>query len=235
VRGGMQEIVQSRPRGPFSCYFMINPDSIGYANSIGDSISPPTTNSDTTNAVSTWLMTSQSVTFTIYFNRQYEVWTNQVPSLSQQSPGPSAIGVRYDIRALERLLGMYDGTFGTFGNSINSPQQAIAQANPIQVVFGGPNSLQFQGRLSEMDYVYTRFDKNMIPIECSVDITMLRIINPPKSDLMINGLIQGTPSSISSPVLPARVQFDGSSGGNPVTASGLPQNQFPGAGQTPTP
>jgi hypothetical protein len=166
VRGGMMELVQSREGGPFACYFMINPDSIAFVNAVNsNALSPPSETDPEQTANSTWLMTSQSVSFTLWFNRQYEVWTNQVPSAGTYSPGPSAIGVRYDIRALERLLGMYDMASppgsanvapGPIGSSINSPQQSVAQANPLQISCGGPNSLQFQGKISEVDYTYTK-------------------------------------------------------------------------------
>jgi len=52
---------------------------------------------------------------------------------------------------------------------------------PLQIVFGGANSYQFQGTIASLDYTYTLFNYNMVPIEAYADISVMRIYQPSMS------------------------------------------------------
>ena len=191
VRGGMSEILSSRPGGLFQVFFMMNPQSIAATIEIDSSVSAPVTFDAPLATAQTFLSTAQSISFTVQFNRMYEVWKGN-------QPGPSQEGCRWDIRAIERLLGLYDNMIQNVnGLGINETGQQNAQGLPIQVVFGGPNSLQFQGRIMQFDYTYTRFDINMIPIEATADIQVMRAYNPPSTTDMVTGLVQ-TPAYLTT-------------------------------------
>jgi len=204
VRGGMVELkvlktadaqvndpnsyVSRKGGKPFAVYFMMNPETIDVSCSIQTDATAPTQTDPTAMTSGSFWMALQTVTFTLIFNRMYEVWQGNIP-------GPSDIGCRWDIRAIERLVGMYDATaewskgssirgdmgLGNYGAGQNPPV-----ALPVQVVFGGPNSYRFQGQIGSIEYEYTRFDANMIPIEASCDISIMKYYLPQLSgqDLM---------------------------------------------------
>jgi cell wall-associated NlpC family hydrolase len=210
VRGGMTElignttssspnnpVVTQRPGGNFKCYFMMNPMTISYDMNINTDITAPSQQDPALTAIGSYLLTQETISFTVIFNRMYEVWQGNVTG-PKGGPGPSLMGCRWDMRALERLMGMYDATqtpgsklsttvgVGNNGAGANPPMSL-----PVQVVFGGPNSIQFQGQIASLDYTYTLFDVNMVPIECTADIGIMRLYNPTISSApIINPLIK---------------------------------------------
>ena len=198
VRGGMSEI-PPREGGQLACFFMINPDSISFSINI-DSSKATTDSLTSANQQAEYFTTAQAVNFTIWFNRMYEVWYGDMPSGG--GPGPSSQGVRWDIRALERLVGLLDAVsdpaVSKIGLSNNSPMSGSAGSLPVQLVFGGANSMQFQGRVQSISYTYTRFDSNMIPVEASVDIGVQRVYNPPANADMVTLLQTNAPQVYSS-------------------------------------
>lgn len=182
VRGGMVDLSTHE----FKCYFMMNPQSISTDCSINTSALSPLQQAPDFVQSGGYFVTNQTVTFTLVFNRMYEVWQGGVK-------GPSDIGVRWDIRALERLMGLYDavadkggGTTGVGNYGIGSFQPV---AMPVQIVFGGPNSMQFQGVFAGFDYTYTLFDVNMIPVEATADVSIMKQYQPNMSsaDLVTPG------------------------------------------------
>jgi hypothetical protein len=206
VRGGMFELLISkdyapgtagmgRQGGQFACFFMMNPASISVDCAFDPSVAPPSTVDPKALASVPYWMQNQTISWSIIFNRQYEVWEGGVKNPWTGGPGPSDVGVRWDIRALERLMGMYDfNTDKVFGKSAGwgvgtyGPGSMPPSAIPIQVVFGGPNSYQFQGSIASFDYTYTMFDINMIPVEAQVDISVMRQYLPmlSKKDVVQN-------------------------------------------------
>jgi hypothetical protein len=206
IRGGMRELYQTvgntndpssfqeRHGGGFKCYFMMNPTSLSCTLAVDTNTqAAPTTVSQAVLQTSTYPLQNQSYSFTIIFNRMYEVWQGNVhnPHPEKGGPeGPSDLGVRWDIRALERLMGMYDALQAAQPGTPGSPSNAEwGQGNmgagssppmslPVQVVFGKANSIQFQGLIASIDYTYTMFSKDMIPVEASVDIGVMRLYLP---------------------------------------------------------
>jgi hypothetical protein len=173
VRGGMMELVAKQ----FKCYFMMNPQQISVDAGINTSqLSPFQQDPNVWQSGGYWA-TNQTVTFTVYFNRMYEVWQGNVQ-------GPSQEGCRWDTRALERLMGIFDAVAnngGAVGLGNNGWGEWPASMMPLQVAFGGPNALQFQGVIASFDYTYTIFDANMIPVEAYADIQVMRVYNPQSS------------------------------------------------------
>jgi len=190
VRGGMMELVAKK----FKCYFMMNPAQISAELAMNQQqLNPFQQNPDIFQSGGYWVA-NQSISFTLYFNRMYEVWQNNSPG-PHGTPGPSGEGCRWDTRAVERLLGIFDAQSGTgdVGLGNNGWGMYPASMLPVQVVFGGPNSIQFQGYISSLDYTYTLFDVNMIPIECYVDVGVMRVYNPSQSGADLTaGLITQT-------------------------------------------
>lgn len=197
VRGGMAELSAKR----FKCYFMMNPMEISGAVGISDeNLSPLQQSADLFLSGGYWA-SNQTIGFKLIFNRMYEVWQGNIP-------GPSDIGCRWDIRALERLLGIFDAVsdnglsvgLGNYGWG-----QSAGMGLPLQVVFGGPNSMQFQGTISKLEYTFTIFDSNMIPVEATADVEVMRVYQPQQSTAPLvqsiitqSGLIG--PQSMTPPV-----------------------------------
>jgi len=246
VRGGMMELLtntdtsgdplkatmKQRKGGPFACYFMMNPQSIATDCSITTDATAPSQTDPTALQAGPYWVQNQSISFTLIFNRMYEVYMGGFNNPKDGSPGPSAIGCRWDIRAIERLMGVYDAQsqypglkkgqklpggatgitgLGTYGAGDRPPMSL-----PIQVVFGSPPGspgwgYQFQGLISSLDYTYTLFSKDMIPIEATVDIGIMRmylpnlssadVMNPLVSDKGQYGTIiaPGQPSGFNNP------------------------------------
>jgi hypothetical protein len=185
VRGGMMELVAKQ----FKCYFMMNPQQISVEAGINTSQLSPFQQDSSVWQSGGYFVTNQTVSFTVYFNRMYEVWGGDVQ-------GPSQEGCRWDTRALERLMGIFDAVAAHGGNTglgTNGWGEWPASMMPLQIVFGGQNSLQFQGVLSSFDYVFTIFDANMIPVEAYADITVMRVYNPTQSGAdLTNALVTMT-------------------------------------------
>jgi hypothetical protein len=93
VRGGMSQLLsqsgtssqlQAQVGGQFAAYFMMNPSSISVDCTVNPSLpSPQTMSSQTMQEAPPWLA-QQTVSFSLIFNRMYEVWEGPV-----QNPGPN--------------------------------------------------------------------------------------------------------------------------------------------------
>jgi len=232
IRGGMVELlantgdtsstdptsVKLSPRkgGQFACYFMLNPSSITTDCAMNVDVAAPSQVDPTAMQQGAYWVQNQTISFSLVFNRMYEVWQGGVKG-PNGGPGPSDIGCRWDIRAIERLMGIYDakadypGTnksqkmsgqtgLGTYGAG-DRPPQGLS----LQCVFGGANSIQFQGMIAGFDYTYTMFDHNMVPIEAQCDIQIMRMYLPNLSSAdIVNPLItqMGQSGQITFPQAP---------------------------------
>lgn len=215
VRGGMSQLAETNPpRGNdgklFSCYFMMNPATMSQSYTFDSSVPIPTNLSPQAMAIASLPMTNQSISFQLIFNRMFEVW-------QKAPPGPGEIGVRWDIRALERLAGLYDAVNndkGVLGISNYGPGSYAPVGQTVQVVFGGPNSFQFQGLLQGLSVNYTRYDGNMVPTEATAQIELLLVYSPPRGTDISSGLQTTWPTVGSLNPL-----FSGTSIGTPQPGS----------------
>jgi hypothetical protein len=254
IRGGIAELYTSptpsgagnpvqafRPNGNFKCYFMMNPENISVSTQIetnNAAPTPPQLNSAGF-ATSIYLMDGQTVTFTIVFNRMYEVWKGDVhwggplttPNTGGTTlPGPSDLGCAWDIRALERLCGLLDAVNyqkGTTGQGAAGGFPGIAASLPVQVVFGGANSVRFTGRIASLDYSYDLFSKDMIPLQATANIGIVKVMNATDtSQDLITSLIQDITAQ-GVPVVPNQTGGFNSQGpyGRPNYADGDPRYQ----------
>jgi hypothetical protein len=174
VRGGIGELVAKQ----FKCYFMMNPLEIDMNLQIDQAhLNPFQMQSNEMFQSGGYMAQNQTINFTIYFNRMYEVWQGNIP-------GPSDEGTRWDIRALERLYGLFDASVkggGATGLGSNGWGGYAASMLPVQVVFGAGNSIQFQGFMTSLNYAFTLFSSDMIPVEAWAQIQVMRVWNPSES------------------------------------------------------
>jgi cell wall-associated NlpC family hydrolase len=217
VRGGMSEINTQRPGGPFQFFFMMNPTNIDTNFAVDTTnIAPPTSS-----APSTFVAPIQGiqVSFQVIVNRTYEVYM-------QDSPGPSDIGVRWDTRALERLLGAYDAdeasknssiyTTPFTANGVGSFGTTTYPGSPtLQIAFGGVNSYQFQAYVTSVDYQFTMFSANMIPIEAYITLGLSIVYQPAVSADLVTNLVTYNGGSPFTPFSPQQPSASGS-----VTSNG---------------
>lgn len=225
VRGGIGQVdnvqgLPKRPGGPFVCYFMMNPQTISTDYSIDtSSVVPPNTQTAASNSIpnlsSAGLTQGSTVSFQIIFNRMYEVWRGD--SVIKGS-GPSVIGCRWDTRALERLIGMYDNIDTANPVGTNGAASPYPVPQLVQVVFGTNNSIIYNGYISSLNYEYTMFSVDMVPIECYVNISIWMVYQPSGQDI-INS-VQNVPSDYFTPA---------GSGKSVVTQGGAPLAGFLGS------
>jgi len=210
VRGGMADLSSKK----FRLYFMMNPQQITMGSNIDTTnLTSPLQQDPTNMQYGGYFITNQTIGFTIYFNRMYEVWQGGVK-------GPSEIGCRWDIRALERLMGIFDAQADGGGGSATGVGNYGAGGYPpttlpIQVVFGGANSYQFMGQIASLDWTYTLFDRNMVPVEAFADLSVMRIYLP----------------DMASPPLTNSLPLTAAMGGQYLPSLQASQSTLPAAGK----
>jgi hypothetical protein len=164
------------PGGYAALYFLYNPNQIGVSfnfnqssippmylygegGSVGNTFSQydPTTQTNATDSANIPNLTQgQSVSWTLLFDRTYDM-------LYSPDPGSNR-GVLKDVAALYSLL----GTFESAG--------AVPVSTPIQVIFGITSSGDiwgFTGFLTAAQITYGIFRYDMIPSRSEVDLTMM--------------------------------------------------------------
>jgi hypothetical protein len=150
------------------------------------------------------LMLNQTISFTLMFDRTYEVWTGpaKAPNASgadgdpTSGKGPYRFGVQWDVWAIERLVGI-------FGQWNGSPPSGPPAASLCTVQFGGKNlsnlssftnpqnpqgynaandvaadsgyAMAFQGWMTSLEVTYTRFDAGMVPTRAAVSVAFEQI------------------------------------------------------------
>ena len=149
------------PNQNYALYFRFNPSSISVSFNTNNQAPPPqyVYNTGTTNpnaVIIPNLASSQTVGWTLFFDRTFEMMKD-----------PLDRGVLKDVAMLYNIL----GTFESAG--------AVPISSPVQVMFGktkGPNNAGqiwgFTGFISSVDIEYGIFKKNMIPSNCTVNLTL---------------------------------------------------------------
>jgi hypothetical protein len=198
VRGGIGELLAKK----FKCYFMMNPAQISVSVDISTSVLSPLLQNPDVYQSSGYPISNQTLSFTLYFNRMYEVWRGNVHG-PNGGPGPSDEGVRWDTRSLERLMGVLDAddSGAATGLGTNGWGMAQAQMLPLQIAFGGQKSIRFQGWITNFDYYFTLFSADMIPIEAYAEIQVMRVYNTAYSGADLLGMDQSlvTTTGLSGP------------------------------------
>lgn len=174
----------------FSCYFLFNPTEIDLDYEFDDSVIGalnPAFLGGNTAGQSQGLMLNQTISFTLFFDRTYELWTGaNTTTPTQWGLGPYQYGVLWDIWAIERLVGI-------FGQSTGGPPSGPPAAAPVNVSFGGANPMgsqvplaqtnittpigyqTFTGWMTSLEVQETRFDASMRPSRCAVAVSFEQI------------------------------------------------------------
>ena len=162
------------PSGLYTMYFMYNPNQIAvswqtnvgsvaplylYGQDGSNAINAINGAAGTDNAQVPNLANTQSVSWSLFFDRTYDMMYGNSPGANPQDDR----GVLKDVAALYNLM----GTFAT--------QAAVPVSGPVEVVFGQNGAGQlwgFTGYLTSLNITYGIFRHDMIPSRCEVDLTM---------------------------------------------------------------
>lgn len=142
---------------------------------------------------------NQSVTWSLLFDRTYELWgsynDNGSPKYANSPEGndPRVVGVLADIIQMQQFTGMlisYSASSSSTG--VSSPSntsyqslggyQGILQLIPSWVFFGAfPSfaSLWYYGYVSEWDVTVTHWTQFMVPMRCVINITFTMMPQAP--------------------------------------------------------
>ena len=124
---------------------------------------------DTANVI---VQTQQYVSWSLYFDRTYEVWRNQGEA--------GQMGVEVDIRQLKQFTGMFSANQQNKASTASSLDQGLMTFQLAYVYFGStPQSgLTYYGAITYWDVNYTHWSVHMVPMRCTVDITFSLMVLP---------------------------------------------------------
>lgn len=145
---------------------------------------------------------SQSVSWTLYFDRTFEVNYN---SRNGAVNDPAVIGVQTDVIQMMQFTGMLSNQAAGL-STIKTPtvNKGGVMMNIFSwVYFGQPNNntgidpsstpalanqLGYYGFISSWDVTYTAFSQNMVPMRCSMDIAF-NLLPSTSSSYLTNGAL----------------------------------------------
>ncbi len=135
---------------------------------------------------------SQTATFSLLFDRTYELWGSydahgHPRSYHDPANDPARVGCMADIFQMQQFTGMTigyspDGKVHTgLKNGSFNGHQGILQLIPSFVFFGTGQVLGYYGYISEWSYEITHFTQKMVPMRCVIDVawTMLPYVQVP--------------------------------------------------------
>lgn len=145
---------------------------------------------------------SSSWNFDLLFDRMHEAWTD-----------PRSRGVMDDVEAFERVVGIFDG-------------QGPLRPNLVDVTFGSGNTwvnaLRLLGTVTGAQISYSLFSHNMIPIRCSISISIERRWEPEET------VAESWTSASSGRIVPQGVQdtvADWAGGLNKIQGPNIPKKR----------
>lgn len=176
----------------YRCNFLYNPSVVNLTHMLDSSVLADA-NSQVPDDVTSghYLMPlSQSVTFSLLFDRTYELWdpSNLYGDAAQAVP---LYGVAYDVLSLYKITGIAapmvvpaDGTAADQTSALSAFSKGMFSGGPAGPMINtqvyavlGP-SLSYYGYINELDIQYTHWTQAMIPMRCEVDVTMTLLPTP---------------------------------------------------------
>lgn len=167
------------------CNFLYNPSTISISHGIDTNVlsDPNAVDKNDVTAGQTLLPLQQTLTFSLLFDRTYELWDSS-KLYGEAATMVPAFGVAYDILSLYKITGVatpmpvtddhnadadaFKKAFskGTYTNGPAGPMTYV----PVYVVIGA--SLAYYGVIQQLDLQYTHWTQAMIPSRCQVTITV---------------------------------------------------------------
>lgn len=132
-----------------------------------------------------------TVQFNLLFDRTYELWnaSARAHTYYDLDDEPSLSGVKVDVAAVYRVVGILTPQTRSVPNPHSSGAdpgmtQAIVKngapgpmpLTPMQVFFGGSNSLNYRGYVTSLTVNYTHWSQLMIPMRCTIGVNMSLLV-----------------------------------------------------------
>lgn len=179
-------IVQDKGLGKtqYSVRFLYNPSVVQVSHST-DVANGPVTPQNYRNPLDKgdWnVPLAATVSFNVLFDRTYELWKKSgAKNSNDYTEGSGEAGVRVDVEALYRVVGIYQpvavqppttSPSTTPANLYSNGDPGPMPLTPVTVYFGGPTSLSYRGYISGIDVQWTHFSQLMVPMRCTIGISM---------------------------------------------------------------
>ncbi|MDX3260700.1 hypothetical protein PV336_15885 [Streptomyces sp. MI02-2A] len=170
----------------YRCNFLYNPSVVSVSHSVNANViaDDNAINPYDVTAQDLLLPLQQTVSFSLLFDRTYELWDPSKLHGAAKDNVPF-LGVAWDVLSLYKITGVASPidvdaakssdsgavqsssfTKGNFKSGATGPMLYV----PVYVVFG--YTLDYYGVIQEMDVQYTHWTQQMIPSRCQVDISM---------------------------------------------------------------
>ncbi len=170
-------------RVQYSVQFLYNPSVVQVSHSTDPASAPTPQNYRNPLDKGSWnIPLATSVSFNLLFDRTYELWSRSGPVDPKDfTQGSGEAGVRVDIEALYRVVGIYQPVAvqppttspnTTPSNLYSNGEPGPMPLTPVTVYFGGPNSLHYRGYVNSLDIQWTHFSQLMVPMRCTVTVSM---------------------------------------------------------------
>lgn len=213
-RVGLIRTVPGALNKQYSLYFIFNPNLIMASFQTNMSSTPPmylygitAQDSDVSPASVPNLASSQTVGWSLYFDRTYDMLYDANPD--------NNLGVLADVAALYNLMGTFDS------------QGAVPVSVPVQVVFAqnGEGKLWgLTGFINSVNITYGEFRHNMIPSRCEVDLQMTCSYVSSQTPAASGGgtVVGSSTASTSSVTGPSFAGVSGSGNANLLSVAAVP-------------
>lgn len=181
--------------------FLYNPSEIALSYSADPNAPIPENVNNPLNLGQT-MAASGSLSFALLFDRTYDTWGQEERMKDKTNLGKqmaAKYGCYVDVRQFYLMLGMLapPDQSGTNGNSVlhggsstglnnlwevpgYELQRGAMVSTPVQVYFGGKDSLTYYGRIEGFNVTYTHFTNRMTPNRCVINVSMTTWIKPKK-------------------------------------------------------
>lgn len=161
--------------------FMYNPAQLSISHGINADSSPlPSDVRDSHNRGQVLGASQNSLSFSLLFDRTYDVWDSALAGTDQAN-----LGVYADVRAIYDLVGLFQGAdgsdLGTFNPNVGAFDVPLQYMVPVPAFFffgTQGKSLSYYGYISSLGVNYTSWTRDMTPKRCEVTIGVTIWIPP---------------------------------------------------------
>jgi hypothetical protein len=177
------------------CNFLYNPSAISISHGIDTNVlsDPNAIDKNDVTAGQTLLPLQQTLSFSLLFDRTYELWDPSKLYGDAATKVP-ALGVAFDVLSLYKITGIAtpmpvtddsSADADAFKNAFNKNTFANGPAGPmtyqpVYVVIG--TSLSYYGVIQSLGVTYTHWTQAMIPTRCRVDVEVTLLPTPTGSN-----------------------------------------------------
>lgn len=188
--GDLATVMAAQPY-PFRLNFNYNPSDITVTYALDPNITMPSQLTPSQLAATMIMPGQTQYAFNLLFDRAYECWDGGQLGLSNIRD----YGVYIDIAFFERVTGVTvsDGNGGATRQNMIPVPVVVLSGGGTETTAGDPSSmtpylgLGFVGYVTSATVTYTHFTSRMIPVRCSLSVTMQEMIGVSVSQALTQG------------------------------------------------